>query len=159
MILEKKNDNAKKVALMWDELYNKEIKPLLETRTKLVKANMETCPGFWRTTLCNAGEHFGERIEEWDEEILDHLIDITVDYLDKQDHSKGFRLTFHFSENDWFENKTLTVKFDTEKIHEYTEDIDIVKISMIQGFNVQWLITISAQPISLLMALGRGVGG
>jgi len=63
-------------------------------------------PGFWLTALSN---HAGisELITERDEECLKYLIDVRVEYLEKD--QPGFKLLFEFSDEakEFFEDKVL----------------------------------------------------
>lgn len=60
-------------------------------------------PEFWLTALKNHPQ-FSEIITEKDEEVLKHLIDVRMSYIEKP----GFRLEFDFEENEFFTNTTLT---------------------------------------------------
>lgn len=73
-------------------------------------------PEFWLTALRN---HIGlsEIITERDEEALKHLLDIRISYLGKEEENPGFKLTFVFSPNDFFENNVL------EKTYLYQEEL------------------------------------
>ncbi|KAJ9101128.1 hypothetical protein QFC21_003346 [Naganishia friedmannii] len=71
-------------------------------------------PEFWLTALKNHSI-IGEQITENDEEALKHLTDIKLEYLDTK--QAGFKLLFHFSPNEFFEDSILT------KTYYYQEDI------------------------------------
>ncbi|KAH8555373.1 hypothetical protein BGW37DRAFT_476889 [Umbelopsis sp. PMI_123] len=60
-------------------------------------------PEFWLTALKNHPQ-FSEIITLKDEEVLKHLIDVRMSYIEKP----GFRLEFDFEENDYFTNTTLS---------------------------------------------------
>ncbi|KAG2176298.1 hypothetical protein INT43_005532 [Umbelopsis isabellina] len=60
-------------------------------------------PEFWLTALKNHPQ-FSEIITEKDEEVLKHLIDVRMSYIEKP----GFKLEFDFEENEFFTNTTLT---------------------------------------------------
>ena len=69
---------------------------------------------FWLTALQN---HVGinDLITERDAEALKHLTDVRVTYLPQEGNmtaadpsALGFKLTFHFTENDFFTNTVLT---------------------------------------------------
>ena len=75
-------------------------------------------PVFWLTALRN---HIGlsELITDRDSAALKHLVDVRLSYLDDLSNLKtkpGFKLTFTFSENEYFENDTL------EKTYFYQEE-------------------------------------
>lgn len=61
-------------------------------------------PEFWLVALKNHNI-IGEQITERDEEALKHLTDIRLEYLDTK--QAGFKLAFHFEENEFFEDKVL----------------------------------------------------
>ncbi|KAI6176367.1 Nucleosome assembly protein 1-like 1 [Aphelenchoides bicaudatus] len=61
-------------------------------------------PDFWLNTLKNV-PGVGDQIAEHDEAILKYLTDITVE---QQNEPPVFTLKFHFAENPYFVNQTLT---------------------------------------------------
>lgn len=73
-------------------------------------------PEFWLTALRN---HLGlsELITERDAGALKHLLDIQISYLSNDEPKPGFKLTFVFSPNEYFENETL------EKTYVYQEEV------------------------------------
>ena len=73
-------------------------------------------PEFWLTALRN---HIGlsELITERDAGALKYLIDIKLSYLSKDEPKPGFKLSFTFSENEYFENSVL------EKTYVYQEEV------------------------------------
>lgn len=73
-------------------------------------------PEFWLTALRN---HVGlsELITERDADALKHLTDIRLSYLPSDEPKPGFKITFHFSANDYFENEVL------EKTYLYQEEV------------------------------------
>lgn len=60
---------------------------------------------------------FSELITDRDEPALRHLTDITLEYLDGE--KAGFKILFHFSPNEYFEDSTLT------KEYLYQDDLDV----------------------------------
>ncbi|KAL4244596.1 nucleosome assembly protein (NAP) family protein [Abortiporus biennis] len=78
--------------------------------------NAEGIPEFWLTALRN---HPGlnELITDRDADALKHLIDVRIDYLPPSDTKPGFKLTFVFTPNEFFENETL------EKTYLYQEEV------------------------------------
>jgi nucleosome assembly protein 1-like 1 len=106
--------------LQLQKKYEKLYSPLFEERTKLVH---EGIPNFWKTVLLQS--ELKDAITERDEDSLQYLLDITAETFsikeketpetndneklnDSQKPSGGFTLTFHFAENPYFSNKTLT---------------------------------------------------
>ncbi|KAK7457188.1 histone chaperone, variant 2 [Stygiomarasmius scandens] len=73
-------------------------------------------PEFWLTALRN---HIGisELITDRDAGALKHLIDIRISYLGDESSKPGFKLHFHFTPNDYFENEVL------EKTYLYQEEV------------------------------------
>jgi len=66
----------------------------------------EGIPSFWLTCLKNS-EQFAEMINQRDEDVLKHLIDITLNF----EESGNFVISFHFSPNTFFEHTTLSRSF------------------------------------------------
>jgi nucleosome assembly protein 1-like 1 len=73
-------------------------------------------PEFWRTALRN---HPGisDLITDRDAEALKHLIDIRISYIPNTEPKPGFKLSFVFSPNEYFENEVL------EKTYVYQEEV------------------------------------
>lgn len=73
-------------------------------------------PEFWLTALRN---HVGisDLITERDAGALKHLIDIRLSYLSNDEPKPGFKISFHFSPNEFFENQAL------EKTYLYQEEV------------------------------------
>lgn len=67
------------------------------------ETKMTGVPEFWLSAMKNQIS-LAEMITDRDEEALQHLIDIRMEYLDRP----GFRLIFEFSENEFFTNKTIS---------------------------------------------------
>jgi nucleosome assembly protein 1-like 1 len=63
-------------------------------------------PEFWLTALRN---HWGlsNLITDRDAAALKHLLDITISYLPESEPNPGFKLSFVFSPNEFFENEVL----------------------------------------------------
>ena len=87
-------------------------------------------PDFWLTAMRNVNS-LAEIITTRDEAALSSLVDITMAYLDKP----GFKLTFHFAENEFFSNKSL------QKVYYYQEEAgyggDFV-YDRADGDEIQW---------------------
>ncbi|KAM7292830.1 nucleosome assembly protein 1-like 1-B isoform X3 [Ixodes scapularis] len=73
--------------------------------------NVAGIPEFWLTALKNL-DLMVDMIQEHDEEILKHLIDIKVRNLEP--NSMGFVLEFHFEPNDFFNNTVLTKSYEVK---------------------------------------------
>ncbi|KAJ3740249.1 nucleosome assembly protein [Lentinula detonsa] len=111
-----------------------------EDYTPLIKDNKvpSAIPEFWLTALRN---HIGlaDLITERDEGALKHLLDIRLSYLNENDKlsegKPGFKITFVFSPNEFFENETL------EKSYLYQDEVgysgDFVYYKAI-GTDIKW---------------------
>lgn len=73
-------------------------------------------PEFWLTALRN---HIGlsEIITERDAAALKHLLDVRISYLGQSEEKPGFKLTFVFSPNEFFDDEIL------EKTYVYQEEV------------------------------------
>ncbi len=69
-------------------------------------------PQFWLTVMQN-NMQISQLITENDESALEHLQDITC--VDLEGETPGFVLTFHFGENPYFTNTTLTKTYYMEE--------------------------------------------
>jgi nucleosome assembly protein 1-like 1 len=78
------------------------------------EAAVKGVPEFWLTALRNHVE-LAEIITDKDAEVLKHLTDIRLSYLPSEP-APGYKLTFVFSPNEWFENMELekTYVYQTE---------------------------------------------
>jgi nucleosome assembly protein 1-like 1 len=85
-------------------------KVTLEGETK--EEDMKGVPEFWLTIFKNV-ELLADMVQDHDEPILKHLIDIKVRY---NEEPMGFILDFHFTPNDYFENTVLTKTYDMKCI-------------------------------------------
>jgi len=66
-------------------------------------------PSFWLTCLKNAVEISSDFFISADEPILEHLTDVVLD-----EFGDTFKLTFHFSSNEYFSNSTLTKEYKVQ---------------------------------------------
>ncbi|PSN38990.1 Nucleosome assembly protein 1-like 4 [Blattella germanica] len=66
-------------------------------------------PNFWLTIFKNV-QMLSEMVQEHDEIILKHLVDIKVIFLES--NPMGFILEFHFSPNEFFTNSVLTKEYE-----------------------------------------------
>ncbi|BFZ53856.1 histone chaperone [Savitreella phatthalungensis] len=74
-----------------------------QAETDSASEKIEGIPEFWLTAMRNVVS-LSEMITSRDESALKSLQDIRISYLDKP----GFRLSFHFANNDFFTNKEVT---------------------------------------------------
>src|ERR1700733_10261911 len=78
--------------------------PKEEDETTLT--DLKGVPEFWLTAMKNMIA-LADLITAKDEEVLRHLTDVRLSYLDVP----GFRLEFEFAENEFFTNKVLTKSY------------------------------------------------
>mmetsp|Transcript_123026 Transcript_123026/g.244868 ORF Transcript_123026/g.244868 Transcript_123026/m.244868 type:complete len:338 (-) Transcript_123026:19-1032(-) len=116
--------------------YTAKQKPFLDQRKQILtspQGNEESdtgtpaIKGFWLKAMQNH-QAFEDCIQEWDEPVLEYLVDIEKIQLDDDDHSKGFRLLFHFAENPYFTNKEIKKEYHTEETNPYYGDMETKKI-------------------------------
>jgi nucleosome assembly protein 1-like 1 len=76
-------------------------------------------PEFWLTALRN---HVGisDLITDRDAGALKHLVDVRLSYLDKG--KPGFKIDFHFTPNEYFENEVLSKTYVFQDELGYTGD-------------------------------------
>lgn len=86
-------------------------------------------PEFWLNVLRNY-EDIGKLISEKDEGVLEHLVDISQKELDGEDEA-GFSLTFTFSDNPYFSNKTLVKTY-----HMSAEEDNVLESS--EATKIEW---------------------
>jgi nucleosome assembly protein 1-like 1 len=75
-------------------------------------ANIKGIPDFWLNAMQN-NHMVAEAIYDTDEEALSYLTDVRYSELEEGKH--GFTLVFHFAENPFFSNTTLTKTYSMEE--------------------------------------------
>jgi len=98
------NETASEEILKVEQKYNKLRKPFYEKRNDIIKR----IPNFWVTAFINHPQISGI-LEEEEEECLHFLAKLEVEEF--EDIKSGYRIHFHFDENPYFENTTLTKEF------------------------------------------------
>eukprot|EP00929_Paragymnodinium_shiwhaense_P033806 TRINITY_DN184_c0_g1_i1.p1 TRINITY_DN184_c0_g1~~TRINITY_DN184_c0_g1_i1.p1 ORF type:complete len:336 (-),score=163.31 TRINITY_DN184_c0_g1_i1:259-1266(-) len=133
------------------EKYNKLYQPILEERTKLLVAKPKdkdasakpsatpALPGFWLQALQNHPAMEGE-IHDYDEDVLMYLRDVTAEEL-SYEKEIGFKLSFHFDKNPYFEHAVLTKTYHTEEKSPYTGEqvckkVECTEIEWNSGKNI-----------------------
>jgi nucleosome assembly protein 1-like 1 len=87
-------------------------------------------PEFWLTAFKNHYQLM-ELIQDKDEPVLKHLVDVRTRYhTDKP----GFALDFVFSENDYFDNSTLTKTY----YYQHAEHVGDLVYESAQGTDIEW---------------------
>lgn len=124
--------------------YTERQAPLLEQRKQVLtkaedddadaKSGTPALKGFWLTAMKHLPA-LEDQIEEWDEPVLEYCSDVTKSYLDAEDLHKGFKLTFHFVENPYFENDTIWKEYHTQEASPYTGEIDTTEIKV---SDIEW---------------------
>ncbi|KAI8331061.1 hypothetical protein BC941DRAFT_517837 [Chlamydoabsidia padenii] len=92
-------------------------------------ADIKGIPEFWLTLLKNH-PHLAETVTENDEQVLKHLMDIRMSYLDQP----GFKLEFVFESNDFFTNDVLTKTYYYQD-HAYAGDF---VYDHAEGCSIDW---------------------
>lgn len=100
-----------------DEEDDEENKEQQEEEESAVGKDARGIPGFWLTALENLST-VSETITDKDSEILEHLIDIRMQYLS----TPGFELIFEFGENEYLSNSILTKTYHYQAELGYSGD-------------------------------------
>jgi len=114
--------------------YTKKQQPLLEERKQVLTVPQDGGPvtgtpvlsGFWLKAMQNHPA-FEETVQEWDEPVLEFLTDIEK-LQNEEDSGKGFKLTFRFLENPYFENTEIVKEYVTEESCPYRQEIEVKEI-------------------------------
>jgi len=93
-------------------------------------ANLTGVPEFWSVAIANI-ETISELLTERDNDCLLSLEDIQCEDFDD---GKGFTLTFHFKENDFFTNRSLTKRYEVPNL--LLDDEPILK--NVKGCEIDW---------------------
>jgi len=113
------NQQASEEILKVEQKFNKLRSPYFEKR----EVQTEKIPHFWAWVLLNHPQ-FSCLLSETDEKIfMTYLTKLVVKDVEKE--ATGFSINFHFSENEYFENKVLSRTFamgeDGEQLFSGTE--------------------------------------
>jgi len=121
--------------------YTEKQRPLLEERRDMLtkcegspKTGTPALEGFWLKAMKHHPE-LEDVIMEWDEPVLNYLVDMEKTNLDDDDGDKGFKIAFKFLENPYFTNKELTKEWHTEETNPYCGEIDPTKI---EATKIDW---------------------
>ncbi|XP_057366273.1 nucleosome assembly protein 1-like 1-B [Daphnia carinata] len=109
-------------------------KVTLENDTK--EEDMKGVPEFWLTIFKNV-ELLADMVQDHDEPILKHLVDIKVRYVEEP---MGFILDFHFTPNDYFENTILTKTYDMKCVPDEEDPFSFEgpEIHKCKGTTIDW---------------------
>jgi len=100
--LEDLSDQASQEILKVEQKYNALRKPHYEKRAEVIAK----IPNFWATVFLNHPQ-VSSSLSEDDEVALQSLTKVAVEEMDG-DVKSGYKITFHFSTNPYFENSELT---------------------------------------------------
>eukprot|EP01063_Lacrimia_lanifica_P010858 TRINITY_DN1760_c1_g3_i1.p1 TRINITY_DN1760_c1_g3~~TRINITY_DN1760_c1_g3_i1.p1 ORF type:complete len:323 (+),score=207.96 TRINITY_DN1760_c1_g3_i1:60-1028(+) len=103
-----------------DEEEEEEAKEAEEEKAEPMKDAEKGIPKFWLTALENNDE-LGDTVQEWDQDILAHLVDISCESL--KDGKEGFELKFEFEKNSFFSETVLTKRYITKVDKDDGEDL------------------------------------
>ncbi|XP_063233154.1 nucleosome assembly protein 1-like 1 [Bacillus rossius redtenbacheri] len=94
-------------------------------------------PDFWLTIFKNV-QMLAEMVQEHDEPVLKHLIDIKVLLLEKD--PMGFVLEFHFSKNEYFVNSVLTKEYVMKSVPDESDPFSFEgpEIYKCKGCVIEW---------------------
>ncbi|XP_018333059.1 nucleosome assembly protein 1-like 1-A [Agrilus planipennis] len=93
-------------------------------------------PDFWLTIFKNVSLLY-EMVQEHDEPILKHLLDIKLKF---KDNPMGFILEFYFEPNEYFTNKVLTKEYDMKCVPEDDDPFSFEgpEIFRCRGCTINW---------------------
>jgi len=124
--------------------------PLYENRSKVVNASTPDdlakddgarthlgLPDFWLVALKNS--NLSEEIFEQDEPALKALTDVRLSYV-PEDEGVGFKIDFHFKENEFFSNAVLSKTFISQLPSAEGEEVefDDEELQKIIATPIQW---------------------
>ncbi|XP_033647841.1 protein SET-like [Asterias rubens] len=118
--IENLNESASEEIIRIEERYNRLRKPFTDKRNEFI----QKIPNFWICTFVNHPQ-IAPRLNEEDEECLHYLRRLDIDHY--EDLKTGFRITFHFAENPFLENKTICKEFSFSEDGEPTSKCDIIR--------------------------------
>ncbi|KAG8235498.1 hypothetical protein J437_LFUL015725 [Ladona fulva] len=98
--------------------------------------NVKGIPDFWLTIFKTVGM-LAEMVQEHDEPILKHLVDVKVIFSEKP---MGFTLEFHFSPNEYFNNSVLTKEYEMTCVPDESDPFSFEgpEIYKCKGCTIDW---------------------
>ncbi|CAE7777213.1 Nucleosome assembly protein [Symbiodinium microadriaticum] len=117
--------------------------PFIEARDKVLSekegsedpvTGTPALKGFWVQALLNHPA-FEDEVESYDIPVLEFLRTIEAEDLDKEDAEKGFRLIFHFAENPYFTDSSLSQEYHMHEPNRYNGE---VKVKQLKGSSPNW---------------------
>jgi len=119
-----------------EEIYRKytaQQQPLMNQRKDVLckGENSDTgtpaCSGFWVQAMQNHPA-FDDFVQKWDVPVLEYLTDITTAPLDPVNSNVGFKLSFHFAKNAFFDSLLLEKEYRVEEDSPYTAEFNVTEI-------------------------------
>lgn len=124
-----------------DDKDEEELSDEMKSKVKLESeedqgANVKDVPEFWLTIFKNT-DLLVDMVQEHDEPILRHLVDIKVHY---KDDPMGFTLEFFFSPNEFFENSVLTKTYEMKCVPDELDPFSFEgpEIHKCKGSPIDW---------------------
>ncbi|ELU16262.1 hypothetical protein CAPTEDRAFT_153159 [Capitella teleta] len=102
--IDRLNESASEEILKVEQKYNKLRQPYFQKRSELISK----IPNFWVTAFVNHPQ-VSALLNEEDEEALQYLTKVEVQEFD--DIKSGYKINFHFGDNPYFENKSISKEF------------------------------------------------
>lgn len=102
--IDRLNEQASDEILKVEQKYNKLRQPHFQKRSELIAK----IPNFWVTAFVNHPQ-VSALLNEEDEEVLQYLTRVEVQEF--EDIKSGYRINFHFEENEYFESKIISKEF------------------------------------------------
>ncbi|XP_046394490.1 nucleosome assembly protein 1-like 1 [Ischnura elegans] len=99
--------------------------------------NVKGIPDFWLTIFKTVGM-LAEMVQEHDEPILKHLVDVKVQF--SESNPMGFVLEFHFSPNEYFTNTVLTKEYEMTCVPDESDPFSFEgpEIYKCKGCTIDW---------------------
>ncbi|ESO03548.1 hypothetical protein HELRODRAFT_157043 [Helobdella robusta] len=102
--IDRLNEQASDEILKVEQKYNKLRQPFFQKRSEMIAK----IPNFWVTAFVNHPQ-VSALLNDEDEEVFHFLTKVEVQEFD--DIKSGYKITFHFKENEFFKNQTISKEF------------------------------------------------
>lgn len=118
--IDRLNEQASDEILKVEQKYNKLRQPHFLRRSELI----EKIPNFWVTAFVNHPQ-VSALLNEEDEEALQYLTRVEVQEF--EDIKSGYKISFHFEENEYFENGVVSKEFHLNETGEPSSKSTAIK--------------------------------
>jgi len=108
--IDKLNEQASEEILQVEQRYNKQRQPHYQKRA----VQISKIPRFWLATFLNHPQ-LCQMISPEDEQVLENLTQVEVQEFD--DIKSGYKISFHFADNQFFKNKVLVREFHMSEVN------------------------------------------